>query len=172
MLEQASTIWWWAQGLGAFSMLVGWWANAQRDDQRLLRGNLVAAGLTALHLGLLGSPLGMTNQLVNAGRFALAQHWRHWSLALGFAVAALVQGALMASHWSEWCVVAAAVLSSVLLFQVQGRALRWGLLLCNALNLTLSVTLGSLSGILYQCVTMALLLQSLLATSQPQPQRS
>ncbi|WP_315900040.1 YgjV family protein [Ferrimonas balearica] len=160
-----------AQALGFLSMGIGWWANSQSSDHRLLRGNLVAAGLTAAHLGLLGSPLGMSNQMVNAARFALAGRGGGRVLAPLFAALALAQGWWLASHWSEWCVVAASVISSYLLFHCRGRALRWGLLLCNALNLTLSVTLLSWSGCLYQVVTMALLLHTLLGperTEQPE----
>ncbi|MBY6185385.1 YgjV family protein [Marinobacter hydrocarbonoclasticus] len=143
-------------------MLLGWWANAQTQDQRLLAGNMAAAGLTALHLALLGSPLGMAAQLLGAARFALARRGPAPWLAAAFALLAMAQGALLAQHWSEWCVVAAAMLSSVLVFQTRGTPLRIGLLVCCLLNLTLSVSLWSWSGMLYQSVTIALLVRQLL----------
>ncbi len=142
-------------------MAMGWWANSRQSDQQLLRANSVAALLTALHFGLMGSPLGMSNQLVNAGRFALSQHARHWLLPLGFAALALLQGILLANHWSEWLVVSAAVISSFLLFYAHGWRLRLGLLLCAALNLTLSLYLWSYSGIIYQTVNASMLINSL-----------
>ncbi len=116
-----------AQALGFVAMAVGWWAAAQRCDQRLLGGNLLAALLTAAHLGLLGSPLGLCNQLVNATRFGLARRHRSPRLAHGFALLALLQGSLLAQRPAEWCVVAGALLSSYLLFCCHGDRLRWGL---------------------------------------------
>ncbi|GAA5188272.1 YgjV family protein [Ferrimonas gelatinilytica] len=155
-----------AQALGFVAMAVGWWAAAQRCDQRLLRGNLLSAVLTAGHLGGLGSSLGMSNQLVNAARFGLAQRVRHRRWAHLFAGVALLQGLALAQRPAEWCVVLGSVLSSYLLFCCRGDLLRWGLVGVNLLNLTLSVTLLSWSGILYQSVTLTLLLRSLL---KPRP---
>ncbi|GAA4902715.1 hypothetical protein GCM10023333_41040 [Ferrimonas pelagia] len=138
-------------------MAVGWWANGRSCDRQLLRGNMLAASLTAIHLGLLGSVLGMTNQWVNAGRFAIAQRTRSWLMAGGFALLSLAQGLAFAQHWSEWCVVFAAMISSALVFRSQGTQLRAGLILCNLLNLTLSITLLSWSGIAYQVMTVLML---------------
>nr|WP_281497810.1 YgjV family protein [Ferrimonas balearica] len=158
---------WAAQALGGLAMLLGWWANAQRSDSRLLTGNMAAACLTALHLALLGSPLGMAVQLLGAVRFALARRGPAPHLAAIFALLALFQGMLLAQSWAEWCVVLAAMLSSVLVFQVRGPMLRLGLLLCCALNLTLSLTLLSWSGILYQSVAMTLLVRQLWGSLRP-----
>lgn len=142
-------------------MLLGWFANAQRCDNRLIIGNLAAALLTALHLLCLGSPLGCTNQLLSAGRFALARHDRSIAAFLLLCGLALLQGILLANHWSEWCAVIAAVLATYSLFFCRGSALRMGLLLSNGLNLTLSLHLESLSGVIYQVITLCLLMRAL-----------
>ncbi|QIZ78841.1 YgjV family protein [Ferrimonas lipolytica] len=149
-------------------MAMGWWANSQHCDKRLVQGNTIAAALTAVHFGLMGSPLAMSNQLVNVARFSLCQRYRHASIALLFAALAVIQGLLLANHWSEWMVVTAAVVSSFLLFFTHGFRLRLGLLLCAGLNITLSIHLLSWSGIIYQLVSGGMLIRSLV-TPPPQP---
>ncbi|MBY5920531.1 YgjV family protein [Ferrimonas balearica] len=159
---QGNEVYWAAQILGGIAMLMGWWASAQQQDSRLLTGNLAAACATALHLALLGSPLGMATQMLSALRFGLARRGPSVRLALIFALGAALQGLLLAQHWSEWCAVAAAMLSSLLLFTVQGERLRWGLLICSGLNLIFALSLGSLSGMLYHTVAIGLLSRQLI----------
>ena len=155
-------------------MAIGWWANSQKNDQQLLSGSLIASGLTAIHLGLLGSTLGMLNQLVNAVRFATCRHSSSWDsyfkmiLPVLFSSIAILQGVIWAEHWSEWCTVASAVMMSFALFYSSGTKLRCAILLSNLLNLTLSVYLLSWSGMLYQLVTVAILTHGLLPHRQPQ----
>ncbi|WP_299803635.1 YgjV family protein [uncultured Shewanella sp.] len=152
----------WAQALGFISMTIGWWANYQKNDQQLLSGNLLASGLTAIHLGLLGSTLGMFNQLLNAVRFATCRKSAcRMLLPLVFSSIAVLQGLVWAEHWSEWCAIASAVLMSFALFHLKGAQLRSAMMISNMLNLTLSVYLSSWSGILYQLVTLVILAQSL-----------
>ncbi|MEZ9596082.1 YgjV family protein [Shewanella sp. 10N.261.52.F9] len=157
----------WVQALGFVSMAIGWWANAQKNDQQLLSGNVIASGLTAAHLGLLGSSLGMMNQLLNLFRFACSRHFttltqrRIHCLPVLFATAALVQGLTLAEHWSEWCAVASAIVMSFALFYCAGAKLRFAMLFSNMLNLTLSAYLSSWSGIAYQLVTIIILTYSL-----------
>ena len=152
----------WAQALGFVSMAIGWWANYQKNDQQLLSGNLLASCLTAVHLGLLGSTLGMFNQLLNAVRFATCRKSAcRRLLPLLFSSIAVLQGLVWAEHWSEWCAVASAVLMSFALFQLKGDKLRSAMVVSNMLNLTLSVYLLSWSGILYQLVTLVILAHSL-----------
>ena len=143
-------------------MAIGWWANYQKNDQQLLSGNLVASCLTAIHLGLLGSTLGMLNQLLNAVRFATCQKTTcRWILPLLFSSIAVLQGLIWAEHWSEWCAVSSAVLMSFALFHLKGAKLRSAMVISNMLNLTLSIYLLSWSGILYQLVTLVILARSL-----------
>ncbi|MCK8045668.1 YgjV family protein [Shewanella sp. 1CM18E] len=158
----------WVQALGFVSMAVGWWANAQKNDQHLLSGNLVASGLTAMHLGLLGSNLGLFNQLLNMVRFAICRSRTTRAkrssiyLPLVFASLAFLQGLLWANHWAEWCAVASAVLMSFALFYAKGAQLRIAMLISNLLNLALSIYLMSWSGIAYQVVTILILSYALL----------
>ncbi|WP_258955870.1 YgjV family protein [Shewanella woodyi] len=146
-----------AQGLGFISMFLAWWANAQRDDKALLSGNLIASGLTAIHLGLLGSPLGMVNQLLNMGRFFSSRYYRISILAPIFASLAIIQGFLWAEHWSEWCAVLAGVIMSFALIYCQGTQLRLSILVSNICNLTLSLHLHSWSGVIYQIITIGMM---------------
>lgn len=158
----------WVQALGFVSMAIGWWANAQKSDQQLLSGNLIASGLTAIHLGLLGSNLGLFNQLLNMLRFAICRkrvtRAKRSSiyLPLVFASLAFLQGLMWANHWTEWCAVASAVLMSFALFYAKGSELRIAMLMSNLLNLTLSVYLLSWSGIAYQVITIVILSYSLI----------
>ncbi|WOT06029.1 YgjV family protein [Shewanella youngdeokensis] len=162
----------WVQALGFVSMAIGWWANAQISDQKLLSGNLLAASLTAVHLGLLGSTLGMMTQLLNIGRFATCRSekarsgWRIALLPLLFSTLAIIQGIIWAEHWSEWAAVSAAVIMSYALFHCSLIRLRYAMLVSNILNLTLSVYLLSWSGIIYQLVTIAIILKGLPAIKQ------
>ncbi|MCL1058356.1 YgjV family protein [Shewanella gelidimarina] len=162
----------WVQALGFVSMTIGWWANAQLCDRKLLSGNLLASCLTAIHLGLLGSTLGMMNQLLNIGRFSTCRSekarsgWRITLLPLVFSALAVTQGLIWAEHWSEWAAVAAAVLMSYALFYCSSTRLRYAMLLSNLLNLALSVHLHSWSGIAYQLVTIAIILKGLPAIKQ------
>lgn len=150
-------------------MTVGWWANYQDKDQQLLSGNLIASSLTAIHLGLLGSGLGMLNQLLNAARFATCRKWTHSQfLPILFSSTAIIQGVFLAEHWSEWCTVVSAVLMSFALFHLRGTPLRSAMVISNLLNLTLSIHLLSWSGILYQLVTLIILAHSLLPHRQAQ----
>ncbi|ABZ77665.1 conserved hypothetical protein [Shewanella halifaxensis HAW-EB4] len=172
MFELSHQVLFWIQALGFISMAIGWWANAQKNDQQLLSGNLMASCLTAIHLGLLGSTLGMLNQLVNAVRFATCRHsssrdgYFRSILPVLFSSIAILQGIIWAEHWSEWCTVASAVLMSFALFYSSGAKLRCAMLVSNMLNLTLSVYLLSWSGMLYQLVTVAILAHSLLPHRQ------
>lgn len=158
----------WIQALGFVSMAIGWWANAQKNDQQLLSGNLIASGLTAAHLGLLGSNLGMVNQLLNLLRFACCRYCKKlrkrymFCLPVLFATFALIQGLTLAQHWSEWAAVTSAILMSFALFYCVGSKLRMAMLFSNLLNLTLSIYLDSWSGIAYQVVTIVILSHSLL----------
>lgn len=153
-------------------MAIGWWANAQSCDSKLVSGNLLASSLTAIHLGLLGSTLGMMNQLLNIGRFGSCRSekarsgWRITLLPLLFSTLAVIQGLIWAEHWSEWCAVAAAVLMSYALFYCNALKLRYAMLLSNLLNLMLSVHLLSCSGIIYQLVTVAIIVKGLPAIKQ------
>ncbi|MBL4913567.1 YgjV family protein [Shewanella schlegeliana] len=157
----------WAQALGFISMAVGWWANSQKNDRQLLSGNLIASSITAIHLGLLGSSLGMFNQLLNAVRFATCQkRSRRGFLPILFSTVAIMQGLIFAEHWSEWCAVTSAVLISFALFYSSGAKLRSAMVISNLLNLTLSVYLCSWSGILYQVVTLLILTRSLMPHKQ------
>ncbi|WP_259649615.1 YgjV family protein [Shewanella sp. MBTL60-007] len=159
----------WAQVLGFISMAVGWWANSQKNDRQLLSGNLIASSLTAVHLGLLGSSLGMFNQLLNLLRFATCRTRSHQrGLPALFSSIALLQGWIFAEHWSEWCAVASAVLMSFALFYSSGTKLRSAMMISNLLNLTLSVYLSSWSGIVYQVVTLLILTRSLMPYRQAQ----
>ena len=146
-----------AQGIGFISMFLAWWANAQKNDQKLLSGNVVAAGLTSLHLGLLGSPLGMANQLLNMGRFCAGRYCRRAILAPIFASLAILLGWFWAQHWSEWCAVFAAVIMSFALIHTSGIRLRWAMLVSNACNLSLSLHLNSWSGVIYQVITIVII---------------
>ncbi|ABV88347.1 hypothetical protein Spea_3030 [Shewanella pealeana ATCC 700345] len=162
----------WAQALGFISMAIGWWANYQENDQQLFSGNLIASCLTAIHLGLLGSTLGMFNQVVNAMRFATCRHsssldgYLRNILPLLFSSIAVLQGFVWAEHWSEWCAVASAVLMSFALFHLKGGHLRCAMMISNVLSLTLSIHLLSWSGILYQLVTLVILAHGLLPQKQ------
>ena len=148
-------------------MAIGWWANCQLSDKKLLSGNTVASSFTAIHLGLLGSTLGMMNQLINIGRFASCRTeksrsgWRIALLPFIFSALAVTQGLIWAEHWSEWCAVTAAVMMSYALFHCSSVKLRYAMLLSNVLNLTLSIQLLSWSGIIYQVVTIAVILKGL-----------
>ncbi|QQX79158.1 YgjV family protein [Shewanella sp. KX20019] len=162
----------WVQALGFVSMAIGWWANAQLSDQKLISGNLLASSITAVHLGLLGSTLGMMTQLLNIGRFATCRSekarcgWRITLLPFVFSALAVTQGMIWAEHWSEWAAVTAAVLMSYALFYCSSTRLRYAMLLSNLLNLTLSIHLLSWSGIAYQLVTIAIILKGLPALKQ------
>ncbi|MGS0680538.1 YgjV family protein [Shewanella sp. 125m-7] len=170
MFELSHHALFWVQALGFVSMAIGWWANAQKNDQQLFSGNLVAAGLTAAHLGLLGSSLGMFNQLLNVVRFATRryQSGAHCNplLPILFSSIAVLQGFLWAEHWSEWCAVASAIVMSFALFYSNGTKLRSAMLVSNILNLTLSVYLLSWSGMLYQLVSIAILTYNLMVHKQ------
>ena len=136
---------------------------------------MIAAVLTAVHLGLLGSFLGMANQLVNVVRFRLCQSLNQGEksqtstglssplvLSATFSVVAIAQGVMWAQHWSEWCAVFAAVIMSVSLFFFAGSQLRLAMLVSNLFNLMLSIYLLSWSGIIYQVMTIAILSQGLI----------
>ncbi|MEZ9197139.1 YgjV family protein [Shewanella sp. 10N.286.54.B9] len=172
MFELSHQVLFWVQALGFVSMAIGWWANAQSCDAKLVSGNLLASSLTAIHLGLLGSTLGMMNQLLNIGRFGSCRSekarsgWRITLLPLLFSTLAVIQGLIWAEHWSEWCAVAAAVLMSYALFYCSALKLRYAMLLSNLLNLMLSVHLLSWSGIAYQLITIAIILKGLPAVKQ------
>ena len=150
-------------------MAIGWWANSQKQDCKFIHGNMIAAVLTAIHLGLLGSFLGMANQLVNVIRFRCCQSLKKegtnkpspLTMTLLFSVIAVSQGFMWAEHWSEWCAVIAAVVMSFSLFYFAGSHLRLAMIVSNALNLMLSIYLMSWSGILYQLMTIAILSQGL-----------
>jgi hypothetical protein len=146
-----------AQSIGFISMFIAWWANAQKNDQKLLSGNIVAAALTSLHLGLLGSTLGMANQLLNMGRFYSGRCCRLPILAPIFASLAIALGWFWAQHWSEWCAVFAAVIMSFALIHTSGVKLRLAMLVSNACNLSLSVHLNSWSGVIYQVITLVII---------------
>lgn len=168
----------WFQLIGFASMFIGWWANGQKQDCKFIHGNMIASVLTAIHLGLLGSFLGMANQLVNVIRFRLCQSLNSdkdanssqlnawltspWVMSLIFSTVALSQGLLWAEHWSEWCAVLAAITMSFSLFFLAGSQLRLAMIASNLLNLMLSIYLMSWSGILYQVMTMAILAQGLI----------
>ncbi|PMG28496.1 hypothetical protein BCU94_17590 [Shewanella sp. 10N.286.52.C2] len=160
------------QLIGFVSMAIGWWANSQQQDCKFIHGNMIASVLTAIHLGLLGSFLGMANQLVNVIRFRLCQSLNSnnqqnlastaWltsplAMSLSFSIIAMTQGFLWAEHWSEWCAVIAAVVMSFSLFFLAGSQLRLAMVASNGLNLMLSIYLMSWSGILYQVMTIAIL---------------
>lgn len=157
------------QAIGFVSMAIGWWANSQQQDCKFIHGNMVAAILTAVHLGLLGSFLGMANQLVNVIRFRCCQslskddsiNLSPLFLTMLFSGVAILQGLMWAEHWSEWCAVMAAVVMSVSLFYFAGSQLRLAMIASNTLNLMLSIYLMSWSGILYQVMTMIILSQGL-----------
>ncbi|ARD22397.1 hypothetical protein SJ2017_2099 [Shewanella japonica] len=156
------------QLLGFISMAIGWWANSQKQDCKFIHGNMLASILTAIHLGLLGSFLGIANQLVNVVRFRCCQQLGHTTkselvplmMSVTFSTVAILQGVMWAEHWSEWCAVFAAVVMSISLFYCKGMALRAAMLVSNALNLMLSIYLMSWSGILYQVMTITILAQS------------
>ncbi|WP_254843438.1 YgjV family protein [Shewanella sp. UCD-KL21] len=158
------------QLIGFISMAIGWWANSQKQDCKFIHGNMIASVLTAIHLGLLGSFLGMANQLVNVIRFRLCQSLKNddqpklpsWLssplfMSVCFSAVAMAQGFLWAEHWSEWCAVIAAVVMSFSLFFLAGSQLRLAMVASNGLNLMLSIYLMSWSGILYQVMTIAIL---------------
>ncbi|WP_299570774.1 YgjV family protein [uncultured Shewanella sp.] len=173
------------QLLGFVSMAIGWWANTQKQDCKFIHGNMIAAILTAIHLGLLGSFLGMANQLVNVIRFRCCQSMNKQDstqmsfssallstlfsrllsrsiMTIAFSTVAIVQGLLWAEHWSEWCAVAAAVVMSFSLFYFAGSQLRLAMLASNGLNLMLSIYLMSWSGMMYQVMTIMILSQGLI----------
>ncbi|MEC4726404.1 YgjV family protein [Shewanella sp. D64] len=157
-----------AQGIGFISMFIAWWANAQKKDQKLLTGNIVAASLTSIHLGLLGSTLGMANQLLNMGRFYSGRCCRLPILAPIFASLAILLGWFWAQHWSEWCAVFAAVIMSFALIHTSGIQLRLAMLVSNICNLSLSLHLNSWSGILYQVITIAIIGYQIRESLRPQ----
>nr|WP_283104681.1 YgjV family protein [Shewanella olleyana] len=156
--------------LGFISMAIGWWANTQKQDCKFIHGNMMAAILTAIHLGLLGSFLGMANQLVNVIRFRCCQSLNKQNsktlspiaMTILFSAVAITQGFMWAEHWSEWCAVAAAVIMSFSLFYFAGSQLRLAMVVSNALNLMLSIYLMSWSGIIYQVMTIMILSQGLI----------
>ncbi|QIR16103.1 YgjV family protein [Shewanella aestuarii] len=156
-------------------MAIGWWANSQKQDCKFIQGNIIAAVLTAIHLGLLGSFLGMANQLVNVIRFRLCQslnqadkaqttYWLFSPLILSatFSTIAVAQGLMWAEHWSEWCAVFAAIIMSISLFFFAGSKLRLAMLTSNLFNLMLSIYLLSWSGIIYQVMSIAILSKGLI----------
>lgn len=133
-----------------------------------MTGNMAASTLTAIHLAMMGSPLGMANQLLNLLRFTAGQsQWckqasRAHLFALSFSAIAIIQGLFFALHWSEWCAVASGVIMSFSLLYLTGTQLKIALVVTNALNLCLSYYLMSWSGIIYQVVTIGVLSYGLL----------
>lgn len=163
--------WFWITGqvLGFISMGLGWWASNQRNDKRLCQGNLATAALTAGHFLLIGSPLGAINQGLSAARFGFAHsRWAtNQTIMALLCVAALLQGLWLAQSWADGWAVAGAIIATLALFRCRGNELRLGLLVSNLCNLMFSLHLVSLSGVLYQTVTIALLGRQLFGGTAP-----
>ncbi|WP_394129646.1 YgjV family protein [Shewanella maritima] len=157
-----------AQLVGFISMFVGWWASAQKQQRAFMSGNMAASTLTAVHFAMMGSPLGMANQLLNLLRFTAGQNsWckqasRAHVFALLFSAVAIAQGLFFAVHWAEWCAVASGVIMSFSLLYLTGNQLKIAFVITNALNLCLSYYLMSWSGLIYQIVTIGILSYGLL----------
>ncbi|MBR9726579.1 YgjV family protein [Shewanella intestini] len=156
-----------AQFIGFVAMFVGWQACSAKSTQCFLAKNMFAAGLTAVHLGLMGSPAGMANQLLNVARFSSGQlrvskrGYMPHILAIGFSLLALIQGIMWANHWSEWCAIASAVVMSFSIIFLHGNQLKATFIVTNMLNLSLSIHLMSWSGMLYQVITITLLVKAI-----------
>lgn len=152
-------------------MFIGWWACAQKNQSRFLSGNILASATTAVHFALMGSPLGMANQLLNMGRFSCGQFAQCKQgitailLAIIFCSIAIAQGIWLAEHWSEWCAVLAGVVMSLSLIFLSGTQLKVAFITSNCLNLMLSCYLLSWSGMLYQVVTIIILSYGLINES-------
>lgn len=135
-----------AQALGVTGFVMGLWAFAQADDQRMKQILTVATWVFVAHFMLLDAQVAAAVSALTALRVWISTYSRSYNWMLVFIAAQIGLSTWLMSDWLEVLPLLNGLLGIFAMFRLAGAPLRLVMVACGLLGVAYNLAIGSVGG--------------------------